>query len=149
MHEFCRNTRECIDVLLIDDVQFLAGKESTQDELFHTFNTLHENHKQIALTADREPQEIAEIADRLRARFASGRLADIAPSSGLDQRLATPATAASRPANATARASSNASNRAARSSAAERGQTRKATHTRRWLMPTIGDRERHEPTIVA
>jgi chromosomal replication initiator protein len=79
MHEFRRNYREGIDVLLIDDVQFLAGKEGTQDEFFHTFNALHENHKQIVLTADRKPHEISDIADRLRTRFAWGLLADIEP----------------------------------------------------------------------
>jgi chromosomal replication initiator protein len=79
MHDFRRNYREGIDVLLVDDVQFLAGKESTQDEFFHTFNALHENHKQIVLTADRKPHEISDIADRLRTRFAWGLLADIEP----------------------------------------------------------------------
>ncbi|MBA3451575.1 MAG: chromosomal replication initiator protein DnaA [Deltaproteobacteria bacterium] len=79
MHDFRRNYREGIDVLLIDDVQFLAGKESTQDEFFHTFNALHENHKQIVMTADRKPHEISDIADRLRSRFAWGLLADIEP----------------------------------------------------------------------
>jgi chromosomal replication initiator protein len=79
MHEFRRNYREGIDVLLVDDVQFLAGKEGTQDEFFHTFNALHENHKQIVLTADRKPHEISDIADRLRTRFAWGLLADIEP----------------------------------------------------------------------
>ena len=79
MHEFRRNYRDGIDVLLVDDVQFLAGKESTQDEFFHTFNALHENHKQIVLTADRKPHEISDIADRLRTRFAWGLLADIEP----------------------------------------------------------------------
>ena len=79
MHEFRKNYREGIDVLLVDDVQFLAGKEGTQDEFFHTFNALHENHKQIVLTADRKPQEISDIADRLRSRFAWGLLADIEP----------------------------------------------------------------------
>jgi chromosomal replication initiator protein len=79
MHEFRRNYREGIDVLLVDDVQFLAGKESTQDEFFFTFNALHENHKQIVLTADRKPHEISDIADRLRTRFAWGLLADIEP----------------------------------------------------------------------
>jgi hypothetical protein len=79
MHEFRRNYREGIDVLLIDDVQFLAGKESTQDEFFHTFNALHKNHKQIVLTADRKPHEISDLADRLRTRFAWGLLADIEP----------------------------------------------------------------------
>jgi chromosomal replication initiator protein len=79
MHEFRRNYREGIDVLLIDDVQFLSGKEGTQDEFFHTFNALHENHKQIVLTADRKPHEIRDIADRLTTRFAWGLLADIEP----------------------------------------------------------------------
>ena len=79
MHDFRRNYREGIDVLLIDDVQFLAGKESTQEEFFHTFNALHENHKQIVLTADRKPHEISDIADRLKTRFAWGLLADIEP----------------------------------------------------------------------
>src|ERR1700760_107562 len=79
MHDFRRNYREGIDVLLVDDVQFLAGKEATQDEFFHTFNALHENHKQIVLTADRKPHEISDIADRLRTRFAWGLLADIEP----------------------------------------------------------------------
>ena len=79
MHQFRRNYREGIDVLLVDDVQFLAGKEGTQDEFFHTFNALHENHKQIVLTADRKPHEISDIADRLRTRFAWGLLADIEP----------------------------------------------------------------------
>jgi chromosomal replication initiator protein len=79
MHDFRRNYREGIDVLLVDDVQFLAGKESTQDEFFHTFNALHETHKQIVMTADRKPHEISDIADRLRTRFAWGLLADIEP----------------------------------------------------------------------
>ncbi|MEZ4399106.1 MAG: chromosomal replication initiator protein DnaA [Kofleriaceae bacterium] len=79
MQEFRTRYREGIDVLLVDDVQFLAGKDGTQDEFFHTFNALHDNHKQIVLTADRKPHEIADIADRLRTRFAWGLLADIEP----------------------------------------------------------------------
>jgi chromosomal replication initiator protein len=79
MHEFRRRYREGIDVLLIDDVQFLAGKDGTQDEFFHTFNALHDCHKQIVLTADRKPHEISDVADRLRTRFAWGLLADIEP----------------------------------------------------------------------
>lgn len=79
MEEFRRRYREGIDVLLIDDVQFLSRKEGTQDEFFHTFNTLHEHNKQIVLTADRKPHEISDIADRLRTRFAWGLLADIEP----------------------------------------------------------------------
>jgi len=79
MHDFRRRYREGIDVLLIDDVQFLAGKDGTQDEFFHTFNALHDCHKQIVLTADRKPHEISDVADRLRTRFAWGLLADIEP----------------------------------------------------------------------
>lgn len=79
MQEFRKRYREGVDVLLVDDVQFLAGKDGTQDEFFHTFNALHDNHKQIVLTADRKPHEIADIADRLRTRFAWGLLADIEP----------------------------------------------------------------------
>ena len=79
MHDFRRRFRENTDVLLIDDVQFLAGKDGTQDEFFHTFNALHDAHRQIVLTADRKPFEISDIADRLRTRFAWGLLADIEP----------------------------------------------------------------------
>jgi chromosomal replication initiator protein len=79
MHDFRTRYREGIDVLLVDDVQFLAGKDGTQDEFFHTFNALHDSHKQIVLTADRKPHEISDIADRLRTRFAWGLLADIEP----------------------------------------------------------------------
>lgn len=79
MQDFRTRYREGVDVLLVDDVQFLAGKDGTQDEFFHTFNALHDNHKQIVLTADRKPHEIADIADRLRTRFAWGLLADIEP----------------------------------------------------------------------
>ncbi len=79
MHAFRARYRESCDVLLVDDVQFLAGKEGTQDEFFHTFNALHDSHRQIVLTADRKPHEISDIADRLRTRFAWGLLADIDP----------------------------------------------------------------------
>ena len=79
MHNFRRRYREYCDVLLVDDVQFLAGKDGTQDEFFHTFNALHDSHRQIVLTADRKPYEISDIADRLRTRFAWGLLADIEP----------------------------------------------------------------------
>ncbi len=79
MMEFRRRYREGVDVLLVDDVQFLAGKDGTQEEFFHTFNALHDGHKQIVLTADRKPHEISDIADRLRTRFAWGLLADIEP----------------------------------------------------------------------
>ena len=79
MPDFRRRYREGIDVLLVDDIQFLAGKDGTQDEFFHTFNALHDAQKQIVLTADRKPHEISDIADRLRSRFAWGLLADIEP----------------------------------------------------------------------
>jgi chromosomal replication initiator protein len=78
MHEFRLQYREC-DVLLMDDIQCIAGKDQTQEEFFHTFNSLYEQHKQIVLSADRKPHEIPDIADRLRTRFAWGLLADIEP----------------------------------------------------------------------
>lgn len=75
--ESFKNNYRGVDILLIDDVQFLAGKEQTQEEFFHTFNTLHQSNKQIVLSSDRLPKEIPAIEERLVSRFEWGMIADV------------------------------------------------------------------------
>lgn len=77
--DFRRRFRNSCDVLLIDDIQFLAGKDASQDEFFHTFNALHQAHKQIIVTSDKYPHEIPGLEERLKTRLSWGLIADIRP----------------------------------------------------------------------
>lgn len=78
MEDFRQKFRN-MDILIIDDIQFISGKDRTKEEFFHTFNALYESQKQIVLTSDRQPKEIPDIEDRLRSRFEAGLIADIQP----------------------------------------------------------------------
>lgn len=87
MQQFRTRYRDACDVLLIDDIQFIAGKDRTQEEFFHLFNTLHSSHKQIVMTSDQLPRSIPDMEDRLKSRLEWGLIADIKPP-GFETRVA-------------------------------------------------------------
>lgn len=87
MLAFRKTYRDDCDVLLVDDIQFIAGKDRTQEEFFHMFNTLHSNHKQIVMTSDQLPRSIPDMEDRLKSRLEWGLIADIKPP-GFETRVA-------------------------------------------------------------
>ncbi len=87
VHDFRRKYRDECDLLLVDDIQFLAGKDRTEEEFFHVFNTLHSSHRQIVLTSDQPPRTIPDMEDRLKSRLEWGLIADVKPP-GLETRVA-------------------------------------------------------------